>query len=118
MPIDPQPIAVEIHLFGSTNIDTVAYDEETRDLRVHFVSGLTYIYEDVPARVVFGLLASQSRGAYFAEHIRMEYAYRLLDKDVPDGWTMTVKQTYDIWPEHKAEQSGPDDGDDVAAPAD
>jgi hypothetical protein len=53
----------------------VAYDERRRVLEIEFVDHDVYAYLDVPPRVHRGLMQAESRGRYFAEHIRDRYAY-------------------------------------------
>jgi hypothetical protein len=45
-------------------------------LRITFVSGRIYVYEDVPIDAFEALMSASSRGAHFNKHIRGAYEYR------------------------------------------
>jgi len=45
-------------------------------LTIQFVSGLTYVYYDVPPMVYDNLKRAKSKGAYFNRHIRDTYLYK------------------------------------------
>ena len=57
----------------STAIRAIDYDEPSRMLRVTFVSGAVYDYEDVPAETVEAFRGSGSRGRFFAYKIRPKF---------------------------------------------
>ncbi|UPJ56328.1 KTSC domain-containing protein [Bradyrhizobium sp. 192] len=52
------------------------YAPETRELKVTFVSGRLYVYEDVPAEVAAAFREARSKGTYFNREIRDRYVYR------------------------------------------
>lgn len=52
------------------------YAPDTRELKVTFVSGRLYVYEDVPPEVVAALRDARSKGAFFNHEIRDRYVYR------------------------------------------
>ncbi|WP_339032029.1 KTSC domain-containing protein [Bradyrhizobium symbiodeficiens] len=52
------------------------YTPETRELKVTFVSGRLYVYEDVPAEVAAAFREARSKGTYFNREIRDRYVYR------------------------------------------
>ncbi|QIP01450.1 KTSC domain-containing protein [Bradyrhizobium symbiodeficiens] len=52
------------------------YAPETRELKVTFVSGRLYVYEDVPAEVAVAFREARSKGTYFNREIRDRYVYR------------------------------------------
>jgi hypothetical protein len=54
-------------------IASVGYDSTTALLELEFVSGGVYRYYAVPPSVHRGLLAAESAGRYFREHIRDKY---------------------------------------------
>ena len=61
----------------SSNLATVAYDEESRQLEIRFHSGGVYRYYGVPPRIYRGLMRARSHGEYFHHHIRCAgYRYR------------------------------------------
>ncbi|MEO6339223.1 MAG: KTSC domain-containing protein [Caulobacteraceae bacterium] len=63
----------------SSAVREIDYDPATERLRVRFVSGARYVYQDVPAKVGRAFLAAASKGRYFAAKVRDRYAYRRLD---------------------------------------
>lgn len=63
---------------ASTSIKSVGYDDEADALEIEFHSGGVYQYFDVPERVYTELLEADSRGRYFHEEIRGQYAFRQL----------------------------------------
>ena len=60
----------------STVIRSYSYHPETRELKIIFVTGRRYVYDDVPQDVVDGFKAAFSRGTFFNQHIRDHYGYR------------------------------------------
>ncbi|WP_313003892.1 KTSC domain-containing protein [Brevundimonas sp.] len=60
----------------STVIRLYSYDETARRLRVSFVSGAVYDYDDVPLELVEELAAAESKGRFFGSHIRDHFPYR------------------------------------------
>lgn len=67
--IIPQRVTVD-----STVLSAVGYSEELRILEVVLRDQALYWYFDVPAVRYRGLLKSKSKGRYYAEHIRGQYA--------------------------------------------
>ena len=57
----------------SSNIDTIEYLDDTRTLRVKFLSGSIYDYSDVPKSEHDGLMHAESHGKYLHRHIIPEY---------------------------------------------
>jgi len=64
----------------SSVIRRFSYDEARRSLRVTFVSGDVYEYDDVPPQVHADFRAAFSKGQYFGPHIRDRYPFRLIEK--------------------------------------
>ena len=62
----------------SSAILRIRYGPRRRELLVTFVSGKTYSYESVPEPVYQAFLAAPSHGAFFNDHIRDCYRYRLV----------------------------------------
>jgi hypothetical protein len=60
----------------STVIADYEYDEAQSILRITFITGRVYEYEDVPPAVAAEFRSAGSRGAYFNRNIRGAYAYR------------------------------------------
>ncbi|MCL4535523.1 MAG: KTSC domain-containing protein [Bacteroidetes bacterium] len=54
----------------SSNLASVGYDPATRTLEIELRSGRTYRYINVPKAVYEGLMAAESKGSYFNEHIK------------------------------------------------
>jgi hypothetical protein len=55
----------------------VGYDEEQQILEIEFTNGAVYRYFDVPTQVYRGLMAAESHGRYFHQHVRGEgYRYQ------------------------------------------
>lgn len=52
------------------------YALDTRELKVTFVSGRRYVYEDVPPEVAAAFREARSKGTFFNHEIRDRYAYR------------------------------------------
>jgi hypothetical protein len=60
----------------SSVIRRFSYDEAARRLRLTFVSGDVYDYDDVPPEVAEGLARAPSKGRFFGPRIRDRYPYR------------------------------------------
>jgi hypothetical protein len=52
------------------------YAPDTRELKVTFVSGRLYVYEDVPPEVAAAFREARSKGAFFNHEIRDRYVHR------------------------------------------
>jgi hypothetical protein len=65
------------HILASTMIRALAYDPDTRELRVRFAAGGVYRYFDVPAEVVEQLIdpPDGSHGRYFNDNIRDAFEF-------------------------------------------
>ena len=60
----------------SSNIKAIGYVEDTNGLLVEFKSGAVYTYNDVPVEVYKALAGAESKGKYFAEHIKGVFEYQ------------------------------------------
>jgi KTSC domain len=58
---------------NSSSLRSVGYDSRSRILEIEFHSGSVYQYSGVPRAELDELLAQDSLGAYFNEHIRDVY---------------------------------------------
>jgi hypothetical protein len=67
--------AIERTPVDSTNLASVGYDAAARVLEIEFHSGGVYRYREVPRAVFDALLAAESKGRYFLEHIRGKFAF-------------------------------------------
>ncbi|MFF1572399.1 KTSC domain-containing protein [Leifsonia sp. NPDC058292] len=63
----------------SSVLASAAYDPERRILELEFTSGDLYRYWIVPARVWNELLDADSKGQYFASHIRDRFPTERVD---------------------------------------
>ena len=59
----------------STVIAATFYDQNARTLRVTYVSGLVYIYKDVPAEVYDNMRKAFSKGRFLNQFIKGHYAF-------------------------------------------
>jgi len=64
----------------STVIQHFGYDPTTRDLRVTFISGRTYVYLGGPRTIVTNINAAGSKGQFFNLAIRDHYRFRELPR--------------------------------------
>ena len=65
----------------SSVIRFVRYAPDTRELKVTFVSGRSYVYEDVPPEVAAAFRDARSKGAFFNHEIRDRYACRDITRE-------------------------------------
>ena len=61
----------------SSLLSSVEYGSD-QTLELRFRSGVSYRYFSVPATVVEGFLAAESKGAYFNRHVRNSFPYQRL----------------------------------------
>ena len=84
-PIDTAPAASLKHAIERTRVrssalESVGYDQEQRVLEVEFTNGPVYQYFDVPPEVYRGLMAAESHGGYFHQHVRSAgYGYQRMN---------------------------------------
>jgi hypothetical protein len=62
----------------SSDLASVAYNERRRLLEIEFRSGGIYRYIDVPKEIFDALLASESKGRFFAARIRNQFRHELV----------------------------------------
>jgi len=60
----------------SSNVRAIGYDESKRELRVEFHSGATHDFLGVPPEKHREMMAADSKGRYFHQHIRDSFAQR------------------------------------------
>lgn len=60
----------------SSNVARVGYDPQTRELRVDFVNGGSYVYFDVPQGSADALSAAESVGKHLATKIKPLHSCR------------------------------------------
>lgn len=63
---------------SSTVVVSVGYDRKRRILEVEVAGGSVYQYLEVPPREYFALLAADSHGRYYNQHIKPNYDFRRL----------------------------------------
>ena len=61
----------------SSLLSSVEYSSD-QTLELKFRSGVSYRYFTVPATVVEGFIAAESKGAYFNRHVRNCFPYQRL----------------------------------------
>jgi len=59
----------------SSAVLAVEHDAESKRMAIRFVSGETYVYDDVPRAVYEAFLAAPSKGAFFQAEIRDVYPF-------------------------------------------
>lgn len=80
----------------SSNVHSIYYDPDDRNLRVRFLSGAEYEYYNVSERIFIALLNAPSHGKEFWRKVRDIYSYtRLSDWDGLDIEDETVSG--DAW---------------------
>jgi hypothetical protein len=63
-------------ILDSSSLLAVDYLAERKVLRVTFrESGKTFDYQSVPVEVFDGLMAAESKGSWFNEHVRDNYRF-------------------------------------------
>ena len=59
----------------SEAISSIGYHRKTRTLEISFKTPAIYRYVEVPRQVYMDLLASDSKGRFFQQHIRGHYPF-------------------------------------------
>lgn len=59
----------------SSEMMSVGYDSASGILEIEFKSGAVYQYFIVPKRIYDELTGAESKGSFFAQHIRGKFAY-------------------------------------------
>jgi hypothetical protein len=57
----------------SSNVKSVGYDEDNRNIHIEFTSGECYAYINVPKKVYEDLLIAKSIGSYINRYLRNSY---------------------------------------------
>lgn len=60
----------------SSTVRSVGYDQDASVLEIEFHTGSVYQYLGVPEHVFAEFLVAPSKGTYFNENIRSQYAYK------------------------------------------
>jgi len=64
----------------SSVISAVKYDPVSCTLRVIFVSGQVYDYQEVPPEVYKAMISARSKGTYLNNYIKGNYEFRKIIK--------------------------------------
>lgn len=62
----------------SSNIISIGYDVQEKQMEVEFISSGVYKYFEVPKEIYFQFLKSESKGKYLFANIRGRYRYEKL----------------------------------------
>jgi hypothetical protein len=73
MPIMAHTIA--LRPLVSSSIVAAGYDREQRTLRLCYIGGATYDYQEVPAEVFADLLNAPSKGRFVNTHVKPRFTY-------------------------------------------
>jgi len=66
----------EMHMVDSSNIESIGYDADARELHVRFLqSGETYVYYNVDEWIFTEFMAADSKGRYLNENIKNVYDF-------------------------------------------
>lgn len=71
----PEPDMTQVR---SSNVESVGYDANRRELYVRFATGDTYVYLNVEHSLYEGLLSAASAGRYLNLNVKSRHAYRKL----------------------------------------
>jgi hypothetical protein len=74
-------IRIGLDVVKSSNIESIGYDKASKILRIRFLSGLTYDYSNVPARVFSQLKNAESKTAFAREKIFPRYIAKRVGDD-------------------------------------
>jgi hypothetical protein len=69
----PEP---KMQMVNSSNVESVGFDPDTRELWVRFLNGGTYVYSNVDETTFNELLAAPSVGSYLNRSIKNNFEYR------------------------------------------
>ncbi len=66
----------EMHFVDSSNVESIGYDPDTRELHVSFLkTGRTYVYYNVDEWVFDEFIQTDSKGSYLGNNIKGVYDY-------------------------------------------
>ena len=63
-------------VYGSSNVDGIKYDPETRECRVRFRGGSTYVYYDVDQGEYDQFFHAPSKGRFVNQILRRSHRYQ------------------------------------------
>lgn len=64
----------------STVIRKIEYEPASECLKIYFVSGLAYVYYNVPEAVYWQFKNFREKGIYFNQHIKNTYNYKRIEE--------------------------------------
>jgi hypothetical protein len=74
-----------MHAVKSSNVHSLGYDPETRELHVTFKSGGTFIYEDVPPELGNVAHEQDSIGTFLHSKVKTAFKFSKLGEKKPDA---------------------------------
>lgn len=63
----------------SSVISHFSYNEERKDLKITFVTGMVYVYRNVPAKIYQMLKIAGSKGRYFNANIKDKFKFNKVE---------------------------------------
>lgn len=66
----PQPTKPQMVPVTSSNLRAVGYDADRQEVHVEFLSGATWVYEDISPELFENLRKSPSPGSFFHRNIK------------------------------------------------
>ena len=64
---------IQMVLVQSSNVKSVGYDEENKNIHIELISGEKYMFKNVPKKIFKDLLVSTSIGSYINRYLRDSY---------------------------------------------
>lgn len=65
----------EMVYVDSSNIESIGYDDEARELHVQFLQSGYYIYSEVPRGVFDNLMNAPSKGSFLNREVKGYYSF-------------------------------------------
>lgn len=59
----------------SSNVEAIGYDDDIQEMHVQFVSGICYIYHDVPREIFDQLMNAPSKGSFLNREVKGVYQF-------------------------------------------
>jgi hypothetical protein len=98
----------------SSNIASVGYDKDRREMIVEFKTGTFYSYKDVPSLVYRSFLEAKSKGKFFNINIKTAFLCSKLTKEEEEKKEENKKEAVPKFPvvdTHEQEETIEEDGD-------
>ena len=71
--VEKDPNAIPLSPVVSSNVDSVGYDEESKQLVVKFKAGGVYAYDSVPAGLHQAMTQAKSVGGFFHQNVKDKF---------------------------------------------